>query len=167
MRFRPRHVHKTIADHIEAEMATLGWVTPPVNFGTAPLTFKEFEPDEPTPTTIVPNTVSITLGDEMPDEELELGGRLLATRFPLFVDVYGENFSIARSICSDVKDILVDLPLDVLDYTASNTGAATQERIFIERNSILVERPAGSADAKDIRKNWRVVKATVEVTFQD
>ena len=167
MRFRPRHVHKTIADHLEAELGTLGWVSEPINFGATPVTFREFEPDEPNPVEIKPNTVSITLGDELPDAELELGGRLLSTKFVLFVDVYGENSSVARSICSDVKDVLVDLPLTVLDFTTSGSGVPTSERIFIERDSVLVERPDGSADAKDIRKNWRVVKATVEVTFQD
>jgi hypothetical protein len=167
MRFRPRHVHKTIADHLEAELDTLGWVTAPINFGTTAVTFSEFEPDEPNPVEIEPNTVSIVLGDELPDQELELGGRLLSTKFVLFVDVYGANSSIARSICSDVKDVLADLYLTVLDYTSNANGVATAERIYIERDSIVVERPDGAADAKDIRKNWRVVKATVEVTFQD
>lgn len=165
LRFRPRHVHKTIADHIEAELVDLGWVNTPVNFGTTPVTFREFEPDEPT--LIDVNTVAITLGDELPDAELELGGRLLETKFVLFVDVYAANHSIARSICSDVKNVICDLPLTLLDYTTDDDGVATAERIFIPRDSVLVERPDGTADAKDYRRTWRVVKATVEVTFQD
>lgn len=167
MRFSSRHVHKTIADFIETRMVALGWQSSPAPFGTVPVIFKEFEPDEPNPVEILPNTVSITLGDETGDELLQLGGGLWQATYPLFVDVYGVNFSIARSIASDVKDVIADVYMPVLDFTASNLGVATAERLSIERESILVERPAAAADAKDIRKNWRVVKAMIEVTFQD
>lgn len=167
LRFRSRHVHKTVADYLESGLDDLGWVTAPVNFGTPAVTFSEFEPDEPNPTEIKVNTVSITMGDELPDEELELGGRLLSTKWVLFVDVYGANRSVANSICSDVKTLLADLYLPVLDFTASNEGYATNERLTVDRDTILVERPAEAADVKDIRKNWRVVKATIEVTFQE
>lgn len=167
LRFRSRHVHKTVADYLESGLDDLGWVTAPVNFGTTPVTFSEFEPDEPNPTEILVNTVSITMGDELPDAELELGGRLLSTKWVLFVDVYGANRSITNSICSDVKALLADLYLPVLEFTTSSAGVATTERLEVDRDTILVERPTESADAKDIRKNWRVVKATVEVTFQE
>jgi len=167
LRFRSRHVHKTVADYLEAGLTDLGWVNAPVNFGTTPVTFSEFEPDEPNPTEIKVNTVSITMGDELPDEELELGGRLLSTKYVLFVDVYGANRSVANSICSDAKALLVDLYLPVRDFTTDNAGIATTELLGIDRDTVLVERPAEAADAKDIRKNWRVVKATIEVTFQE
>lgn len=167
LRFRPRHVHKTLAAHLESELLDLGWVNSPVNFGTTPITFSEFEPDEPGPTEIKPNTVSITLGDEPGDSLEELGGRLWKAYFPVFVDIYGVNSSVARSIADDVKTVFADLSLTVLDWTSNLAGDTTGEMLFIERESIEVERPPAAADAKDIRKNWRVVKAMAEVTFQD
>ena len=45
LRFRVRHTHRTLAAHIEAQLATLGWVNDPVNFETTPMTFLEFQPD--------------------------------------------------------------------------------------------------------------------------
>jgi len=153
LRFRSRHVHKALADHLEAELASLGWVSPPTNFGTVPIVFLEFQPDE-AGVQIVPNTVSITLGDEPADSELELGaahGGLWSTEYPLFVDVYRANHSIATSIASDVKDILGDLSLEVRDYTADATGVAIEEHLVVDRDTVSVERPLSSVGSVDLR----------------
>jgi hypothetical protein len=169
LRFRSRHVHKALADHIEAELASLGWVNSPVNFGTTPIVFLEFQPDE-AGVQIQPNTVSITLGDEPADSALELGsaqGGLWSTEYPVFVDVYGANHSIATSIASDVKTILGDLSLLVRDYTADGEGVAIEEHLIVERETVSVERPSASLGTVDLRRYWRAVKAMATVYYLD
>ena len=164
LRFRIRHVHKTIADHIEAELKTLGWVEQPVNFQTVPITFLEFQPDE-AGKTIAANTVAITLGDEPSAEDLELGDGLREIAYPVFVDVYGANQSIAASIASDVRDVLEDLYLPVRDFTTDPAGVITDERIQLDKDDLTVERPSGANGASDFRRFWRVVKTTARVHF--
>lgn len=164
LRFRVRHVHKTVADFIEAELTALGWVNPPVNFGTLPVTFLEFQPDE-AGKPITANTVAITLGDEGPALDEELGDGLRQLEYPLFVDVYGANQSIAASIASDVKDILEDRYFAVRDFTASPVGVPTSEQIELDKDDLTVERPGASMGAADFRRYWRVVKSTVRVHY--
>lgn len=163
MRFRSRHVHKTVADAIEAELTALGWVNSPVNFGTTPATFLEFQPDV-AGVKILPNTIAITLGDEPPITDVELGDGIVSLDYPVFVDIYGEKRSISLSIASDVKDYLQDRYMTVLDYSGT-TPATTTEYIEIDRDSVLMDTPAQVAASQDIRRNWIVVKAMVTVYF--
>ncbi len=164
MRFRVRHVHKTIADYLEAELDRLGWVREPINFGTTPMTFLEFQPDE-AGTTIAANTVAITLGDEPAAADLEMGDGLREIAYPLFVDVYGANQSIAASIASDIKQLLEDRYMAVLDFSASSAGVATAERIELDKDDVSVEKPDAASGAQDFRRFWRVVKTTARVHY--
>lgn len=164
LRFRIRHVHKTVADYLEAEMTALGWVNSPVNFNTVPMTFVEFQPDE-AGKAIAANTVAITLGDEGAAEDEELGDGLRELAYPLFVDVYGANQSIAASIASDIKTLLEDHYMPVLDFTANEVGVPTTERIELDKDDVTVERPGAAIGAVDFRRFWRVVKTTVRVHY--
>ena len=164
LRFRIRHVHKTVADYIEAGLSDLGWVNDPVNFQTTPMTFLEFQPDE-AGEKILPNTVAITLGDEGAAEDEEMGDGLRELVYPLFVDVYGANQSIAASIASDVKWLLEDRYLQVRDFTSDPAGVETSEQIELDKDDVSVERPNASFGAADIRKYWRVVKTSVRVHY--
>src|SRR5687768_14927970 len=107
MRFRGRHVHRTIALHLETELRALGWKTQedvtlgsPVILGALPVSYEQFEPDEVVD--IQPNVVSITLGDEPSARDEELGDGLRELALPVFVDIYAENQSTALSIAADV-----------------------------------------------------------------
>ncbi len=164
LRFRVRHVHKTVADYLEAELDRLGWVREPVNFATVPMTFLEFQPDE-AGKTIAANTVAITMGDEPAAEDLEMGDGLREIAFPVFVDVYGANQSIAASIASDVKHALEDVYLTVLDYVASTSGEPTDERIEFNKDDVSVEKPDATTGMQDFRRFWRVVKTTARVHY--
>lgn len=163
MRHRWRHVHKTLADHIEAQLTALGWVVPPINFAAEPVTFIEVTPEVDKGVDVKNNTVAITLGDEPADQDEEMGDGLKSTDFPLFVDVYGENATIARAICSDVKSILNDLYLHVIDFTSTPTQ--TDEYIEIDKSTVIHETPPASFGATDFRKHWRVVKAIATTYF--
>lgn len=165
MRWRLRHTHKTVADFLEVQLATLGWVNAPVNFGTTPITFLEFQPELQAPKVVIaPNTVAITIGDEPAAEDMEIGDGIKSIKYPLFVDIYGEKRPIALSIGSDVKDLLSDRYLYVVDFTAAVPVTST-EQIEIEKESVFMETPEAVASAEDIRKNWIVVKAMVTVFY--
>lgn len=168
LRFRTRHTAKTLADHLEAELASMGWVDPPINFETVPITFLEYQPED-AGREILPNTVAITLGDESADEPLELGassGGLWSVEYPVFVDIYGANASIATSIAGDVKTVLGDLVLAVKDFVADPLGVDTPELLYVDRETVSVERPPASVGSPDLRRYWRVVKGIVTVRFQ-
>lgn len=165
LRFRSRHVHHTLALHLEAELTRLGWAgAGAINFGTVAATFVEIQPDE-AGDKILPNTIAITLGDEpaADDEEMGDGSRVIA--YPLFVDVYGENQSIAVSIASDVKHLLEDLYLPVLDYTTSTSGTSTEEYLELDKDDLLVQTPPAAATMADFRRYWRVVKTIAQVHY--
>jgi hypothetical protein len=137
--------------------------------GRSHFTFLEYQPDE-AGEEIKANTVSIILGDETADDEEELGaaqGGLYSVEFPVFVDIYGANAPIAVSIASDVKAILGDLSLFVRDFTGDAEGVLTDEHIVVDRGTVSVERPSASLGSADLRKYWRVTKATATVYFRD
>ena len=164
LRFRVRHVHKTIADYLEAELTRLGWVDEPVNFATVPMTFLEFQPDE-AGKTIAANTVAITLGDEPAALDIEMGDGLREIAFPVFVDVYGANQSIAASIASDIKCLLEDKYMPVLDFVASATGTPPPSASSWTRTTSASRSLTPPAGAQDFRRFWRVVKTTARVHY--
>lgn len=158
MRFRVRHVQQTIADHVESELTRLGWVTPPVNFGTDPLTFLEVAPEDTTP--VAANTVATTVGEEGEDVHQQMGGGLLAVDYPVYIDVYGASGGITVSIASDVKAILRDAIIAVVDQ---GSGQPVEE--LIEFQDVRVVRPAGAGTGAEFKRFWRTVTATANVTF--
>ena len=163
LRFRQRHVHRTVSALIEAELTSLGWVTAPINFSTVPMTFLEFQPDE-AGKQIAANTVAVTVGNEPAALDQELGDGLRCIDLPLFVDVYGANQSIATAIASDIKRILEDRALRVQDYSAE-TPVDTSEWIELDKDDLLIERPTPPAQATDFRRFWRVVKTVVRIFY--
>lgn len=163
LRFRYRMVHKTVADYVEAELADLGWVNDPVNFGTTPLTLVEFQPDEAGKVVAV-NTVAITLGDEPPAEDEELGDGIRSISFPVFVDIYGANQAIALSIASDVKTLFEDVAMPVTDFSTVVPGPS-EEYLQFDKDDVEVERPTAALGATDFKRYWRVVKALAVVHY--
>lgn len=172
LRFRSRHVQETIASYLKQYLAQLGWVDAPVNFGTTPVTFMLFPPEDERATKgeIPPNRIAITLGNEPDELEEQLGGGLYSVAYPLFVDIYGEHFSISRSIGNDVKDLLTRKAIDLFDWTlADETHAPVQvPGAWIEFNNVAGPRmPAGATTAEGFRRYWRVVQAVALTTFSD
>lgn len=164
MRFRYRHTHKTLCAYIEARLTTLGWVNSPINFGTTAVTFTEIQPDE-NGEKIEPNVVAITLGDGPDDVLEELGGGLYSISYPLFVDVYATNQSLAVSIADDVKDSLNhDMSIPLYDWT--NPSAPVQQSDYITFEKVFgPERPPVSVASNDFRRHWRVVKGLATVYY--
>lgn len=175
LRFRYRHVHATLFDYVRSSLIDLGWgnaalpaddpANLAVNFGTPAATYIDNQPDE-AGVAVAPNTIAVTLGDEPAAEDLELGGGLLEVAFPVYVDIYGQNQSIAVSIASDVKAMLEDHFLTVCDYTA-RPPAPTDEVIEIDKEDVDVSRPQAAIGSQDFKRYWRVVRARARVHYID
>jgi hypothetical protein len=163
--FWSRHVHQTVAKFIEEQLANNGWVNDPVNFGTSAVHFEEFQPEE-AGTDLVPNTVSISLGD-VPEQQLEqLGGGLYSLSVPIFVDIYGAKISISVSIADDVRRLLTDRALPLFDWTDPANPVA-MDTSYIEFERVIGPRQpmAAAAASADLKRNWRVVKLTAVAYF--
>lgn len=164
LRFRSRHVHRTLAAFMEETLTELGWVTPPVNFGSSPVTFEEIQPDE-NGRVVAPNTVAITIGDVATDELYELGGSLYHLLVPAFFDVYGVNASVAQSLADDIKEqVTRENIIPVYDWTNAAAPVKTSATIEFE-NALGPEKPQAAAVSLDFRRFWRVVKVECHVYY--
>lgn len=160
MRFRSRHVQQTIADFVEAGLTARGWVNPPVNFGATPVTFQEVEPEDAA--RVAPNTVSTTIQDEDANRLEQLGGGLYSVDFNVFLDIYGESSSLSLSIADDVKQLLFERAIPVIDYSLTPPSPTDE---WIEFEDMTVERPLGTVSAVEFKRAWRTVKTFAKVTF--
>lgn len=173
LRFRYRHVHATLYTHLRTQLIALGWgdsslqagdpANANINFGVAPMTFRDFQPDE-AGIRLDPMTVAVTLGDEPPREDMELGAGLAKVPYPLYVDVYGDRQATAQAVASDVKDILEDLFIPIKDFTTS-PPVATDGVIEIFHEDIASGRPPASLMSTDIKRYWRTVMATAHAEY--
>jgi hypothetical protein len=173
LRFRYRHVHATLFDYVRAHLVALGWgdsslpaddpANLAINFGGVAMTFIDSQPDE-SGLVIVPQTVAVTLGDEPASEDLELGAGLTQVPYPLYVDVFGTNQAIAQAITSDLKDILEDIYIPVMDHL-TDPPTATDEVIEIWHEDVESGRPQASLTAQDFKRYWRVTRATARVDY--
>lgn len=159
MRFAPRHVHQTVVDFAAAALEAAGWVEDPINFGTSAVTVSSTEPEVGQMQLPTGNAVHITLGDEPPTWEEELGGGVESVNFPVFVDVFGVNETIALSIASDLKDAFRNTVIALMDYTDTSPADSGHR---IEFEMVMVETP--QATGVD-RRRWRVVKTIAHTYF--
>ena len=160
-----RHAHETVVQFVVQQLTVNGWVEVPTNFGVTPVHFEEIQPEE-AGKDLTPNTVSITLGD-VPEQRLEqLGGGLYSLAIPIFVDIYGEKANVAVSIADDVRRLLTDRAIPIFDFTHPD-NPVPKVGAYIEFEQVVGPRkPAAAAEASaELRRNWRVVKATAVSYF--
>lgn len=166
MRFRSVNLQRTIFEVVRDALTQRGWVNDPVNFGTVPATFFEDSSMEAVTsgTRLAPNSVHVSLTDEGRDDLAQLGGGLYDVRYSLFVDCYGETGNMAWRILEDLKPVLHDAVIRVVDY-APETPVQTDE--VAEVDVIAIEAPGRAVSgerAMEARRNWRVLTAWVDVT---
>lgn len=166
LRHAPRHIQRTLQDHIHYHMDLLGWFGTPAPFGTSPARWITARIDEALGSSAVAgNVLAVTFGDELDDEEAQLGGGLAYYDLPLFVDCVGESEPVALAMASDVKDVLSGRAPDtsrfvkVREYTTADAGVAVPW-IQLEMTDVIREKGMGA----DWRGRWHTVKATVVVT---
>lgn len=161
-----RQVHKTVAAFLEQQLAINGWVNAPANFGTTPVHFEEIPPEDVT-NDVVPNTVSISLGDVGVQADAQLGGGLFSLPIPVFIDVYGERSQIAVSISDDIRRLLTDRSIFIYDFTDPANPVPFPSGAYIDFEQVVGPRkPVAAAEASaEFRRNWRVVRATAVSYF--
>lgn len=161
MRHIPRHVLQTCTDQVQTILEATGWVTDPVNFGQPAATVESGQPPLYGQVALpAGNAVHVSLGDEPPTDEEELGGHLESVNFPLFVDIFGTSHTIATAIAADIKEALRNRLLIIFDYAEQ----ADSDHL-IEFQHVAVETPQVSVNV-DARR-WRVVKAIAHTILND
>lgn len=133
---------------------------------SSPLVFIE-QPPDPLVTgakvdALEPNSVAVSEGRLVPDDELQLGGGLVESVHTFFVDVYGENRSLARCIALDLRALLTGqidgypkiLPLR--NFAVAGTPVLAGHELEIE--DVELDYPANTSFAK---LHWAVLKMTV------
>ncbi len=163
IRFRSRHLHATIYNHVEARLTELGWVTPPINFGTGHVTFMDYQPDERMQQ-IQQNTVAVSLDDFDDNEEEELGARgggLMSAPYSVFVDVYMAEQALSLAICDDIRDIFTDVTLPLINQIDQQPVPGQ----MIEVEAILGPSRPSQSGAEQFRRNWREMRIDTLLYF--
>ncbi len=164
IRFRSRHLHATFVQKIRTEFTTLGWITPPINFGTHPVTLIDYQPDE-RGSQINQNTVAVSLGDYGVDEEEELGaynGGLMSALYPVFVDVYMAEQALSYAICDDIRDTFENISLDLVNQIDSTVVPNT--RIEVEGVN-GPDRPPAQVGAEQFKRYWRAMRIDARLYY--
>lgn len=166
MRHLPRHLLKTLADHLTAELTALGWVDEPRVFGAAPVRVLSIDPEDVATAQQEPNLISVWLDDQGPLLTQQLGGGLRSSMLAVDVHLWAENPSIATALASDVADVLRNLVMPVTDY-AQTPPAPSTVQLEIEEDDVAIHRPVGSVTAADFKRNWRIVTTTTSVHLSE
>lgn len=162
IRGQERLAYQTLGWYLLTQLDALGWFAVLGPYGSnGPLELKDYVPAKHEE--LKPNTLALTAGVEMNDEEAEMGsasGGLHSSPTVYFIDVYGESVGVTRALTSDVKAILQGrLPgtnryQQVLDYTQTPVVPAPGHYLHFE--DIEVETPPDQS----YKRSWRVVKLT-------
>lgn len=166
MRFRSRHAHQTIVNYVTEQLEALGWMSEPINFGTAPVTVQDFEAygSEQGAVQPEPNLVAVTLDPEGADEDEELGGALISGQYQFFCDVVGETIPISVSIADDLLRKTKNAKIPLLDFTTDAAGTQTPGHT-LEFYNCFVATPEASSTID--RRTWRVVSGFVRAYSPD
>jgi hypothetical protein len=164
-RFRSRHLHATFYKQFIVDMSDLGWTTGAINFGAAPITIIDYQPED-RQETIKKNTVAVSLGNYGADEDEELGatgGGLRSALYNIFIDVYMAEQALAIAVCDDIRDIYTDLSMPLINQI----NGVPEPNTLIEVDTILgPERPGGGAGSDTFRKHWRVMRVDGRLFYQ-
>ena len=168
LRHSGRHVHKTVADYLLAQLTALGWTDPDTTpFGATPVTLitrPVVMGNNLDRETITAGLVSVTLGDELLTEMEELGGPLAAQGYPFFVDIFGDNEAVTTALATDVRDIFMGRFAGTARWLKLFDGATGDQ---VEGWSMEID------DVERVRPEttqpvfWQTVKFTATCYFQE
>ncbi len=158
-----RHMYQSVYDHLSEGLNGLGWMSEG-GFKSTVVRMQNYVPDE-TGTAIAPNLVAVTLLDEGPELEAEMGDLLVSIEPTFVVDIYGENQAVALAIAEDVKDILrgringYTRIIPMYDY--SQDPRQLLDGVWAE-NTDVVRLPS---QRTELRRQWQVVRWTLQVEY--
>lgn len=158
LRHATRHIHHTVADHIEARLNTDLWtVAGQVPFGGEPVTVERTPAQSKD---VGARQVRISVGNEFSPVPEEMGGPLTSQEVPVFVDVFMNTEAAAIALACDVRDALL--------------GRTASRFIPVINQIDGTEVPGWMIEFEDVERlrpdavtafHWQVVKATAVVRF--
>lgn len=159
LRFRDRHLHRSVYEVIKNEVTLLGWATTGhTPMGVTPFTFVDFQP-ELEGQEIAPNTIAVSTGTPSIRTPAELGDGLFTYYVPVFIDIYGEKRGIADSVGGDIMEILryYRLTSQIMDFTDPDNPVPSDDTWFVEDEQGPLQTTAAT-EAQDIRRYWRLCR---------
>lgn len=170
MRWRTRHVQVNVSEHLRAGMNSLGWFAVPPTFAEFPI---DWAPDHDPETVVAnggpakPNTVGVSVGDVPDNRTEELGGGLYSIAYPVFIDIYGENRSMAVNIGDDITGILQG------ELWAPSRYIPLYDRSLNPLGPVLVDQTCEAVQVEarwaggteEWRRKWRTVSFTATLYF--
>lgn len=151
---RHRLVNKSVYEWVKAGLGGLGWFNPGRAHTTINVVARQYHLDEEVPI----NTVAVSTGNVTP-ADIELGSGLAEYVTELYVDVYGQNDSVASHLADDVVDLLAGRSIQILNWSL-----ATPVPIF----TVEVESPRRDR-AREFphpwQRHWYVVRAELVDTY--
>lgn len=154
IRFKERFVQQTIVEHLRTGLGELGWLEAPAPLGAEVVHLVE-DWDPELLTDERRNMVAVNYESDLGDKVAELGGGLRRLTMDFAIDVVCENRSIATSVASDVRMLLDDAVLGLLDFTLDEPVAL--EGAVIELEDVQISRTLATVQGVDLRARWRVV----------
>lgn len=110
LRHAARHVHHTVANHVETQLGVLNWTT----VGQVPFDSPVVQVRRTAAIvggtlgkTTKAGTVAITIGTEFAPGSEEMGGALSSQEYPIFIDVFQDTEATTLALALDIKDILL------------------------------------------------------------
>lgn len=164
MRHRTRHVHETVVQHVTTRLTELGWITPPINYGTSAIQIQTVEPFGEGAVQPDGNLVAVTLGSSTEDSDEELGGALIAGHYILYVDVVADSIPLSVAIADDLRLALKNHVIPLKDYTTDPAGVAVAGGT-VEFDSVDVDVPPAASSVD--KRTWRVVTCLLNVYMPD
>ncbi len=165
LRHRSRHLRATLFNRTRDELDALGWITAPVNFGAAPTTVIDYQPEE-RGEIVVANTVAVSIGDVVNDQDEELGcagGGLRSAFYPVFIDVFMEDQALSDAVCDDIRSIYDETIFPLVNQI---TGQPAVETIEIEE-CLGPDRPVvGVGSIEAFKRSWRIMRLGARLYYQ-
>lgn len=174
MRWPTRQLQASIDKHLREGLTSLGWLTDPPQHTAYPVVW---EPDHDTEGMVAgggpqsENLIGLSVGTVPEGQAQEIGRGLVAVNVPVFLDIYGENRSIALNLSDDVMGILqgeVWTPSRYIPFYDHSTQPPT----LVTDRAIEVRLPEarwpGGGTALGMvewRRRWRVVSFTATMYF--
>lgn len=167
IRHASRHVHQTVINYLRDQLDELGWLSAgDVPFGLSPIELIESRPfvGSALDNRIKPGMVAITLGNEMPVVEEELGGPLVLQEYPIFCDVFMDGESAALALATDIRDAFLGrhaTSVRTLPLVNQATGEPVADWLLCFED---IERVAPE---HNFPVSWHSVHATAEAYFHE
>ncbi len=165
VRHLPRHLRKTVNDHIVAHLTALGWFNDPATLNSRPVKMYLRRIRDSELIEISGNAVGIFWGAESNDEAEELGGGLMKFNGTFYVDVIASEDGVGLALSSDIKDLLTGRApgtarlLQLNDYSTAPPTALPDHLVeFVE---VKRQRP----EQNEVEQFWQVLVVDVEVVF--